>query len=345
MIPSKPLSKTKRSKIDADTAAIKQAQERKKAKDSQSVRKYYEAGGKPFVEAVRRYGRTDRGTPLNLSPWFIELLELTGDLRVHEVVISGAAQCGKTQSMNLLNSYCLVEVKLNTLTVFDQAQTRDRNVPTQFRPVIDKWIELKDYKEEIGITNNQLFQYSNAKGFFRHANSSKATAQRSGLAAAGSSVVSLTADILFTDERSQFAPGTADPLPRRLDASQLASKPQRHYGTKGSGLGVEVLIDQCQYDFYPAFVCDGCNKESILHPLGCLLKPVKKTVNGKEKEVYFSESGRPLSWWAFDQNRPIETAYLACPLCGHPIRDEQRRDAYFVCQKTGINLRDFLDGI
>lgn len=345
MIPSKPLSKTKRSKIEADTAAIKQAQERKKAKDSQSVRKYYEAGGKLFVEAVRKYGRTERGQEIRLTDWYAEYLELLGDYRVHEVVISGCSQIGKSLAVNLLLCYSLCCVKLNVLSVFDKAKTLERNVPLQFRPLVTRWIERMGEHIPIGKESNSLFQYGAASAIFSYVSTSRPTAQRQGLATAGSAVVSVTADLLITDERSQFPPGTADPLPRRLDASSLPSKPQRHAGTPGSGSGTESLIEQCKYNFYPFCYCDKCGALTSLHPLGALLRPIKKMINGKEKEVYFSESGRPLFWFRTSEEHPIETAYVGCQSCLQPLSDEARINAHFRCLNSNITLREFLDSV
>lgn len=345
IILQKPLSQTRRNKITQSTALYKQAIERKKSSKALGVRDIYDAGGKAFVEAVRKYGRTESGTPIKLTHWYSELLELIGDLRVHEIYISGCAQAGKTLSVNTLLCYCLTVLRLRTITFFDQQRTRDRNVVLQFKPLIDRWVQKLELEDYVSSNSSTIFKIGNNQGVFSFANTSRSTTAREGLAVVSSAAAGVTADVLFTDERSQFLPGTAAVLPRRLDASQLPSKPQRHSGTSGGGQGIEKDIAQCDYQFYPHVVCRHCQKTIALHPKGCLIRPVKQLKNGKEIEVYFGESGRPLKWMCKDESNPIATAYIGCSECLNEIPTEDRENAFYQCMKTGIKLRDFLDSI
>lgn len=339
----KPLSLSKATKVSKATAQYKQALAKKKTgKAGLSVREIYEQGGKPFVDAVRKYGRTERNLPLKLPPWYLEHLELIGDLRINEVYVSGIAQAGKTLSANLLLCFCLAYCRLNAVTFFDQQRTRDRNVPLQFKPLIEQWVKQMGIENEVVSSSNTIYKIGNASGVFSYANTSRATTSRQGLAAVGSAAAGVTGDILFTDERSQFLPGTSDTLPRRLDASQLPSKPQRHFGTKGAGAGVERYIAQCDYQFFPHYKCPHCGLEQALDPLGCLIKPVTRTIRGKPVLCFFSESGRPQDWFHHDPNDAVRTAYFGCRKCGTEIPEQSRAEAYLVCKKTGMRFRDFI---
>jgi hypothetical protein len=287
-----------------------------------------------------------------MTPWFCELLELLGDFRVPHTVTTGCAQLGKTQSHTLLIVDTIVHGKLNAGWFYASRDNRDLNVPEQFYPVVTEWLDrlARDTKEVlIGEKDRQSssrYQVDGTTAIFSYANTSKATPQRQGLAAAGGGAVSFTANVLFYEERSQWFSGTADPLIRRLDASLIPTRPIRELGTPGSGLGIEVEVNRSHYHFYPHYTCDRCGETHPLDPKGCILRKFRrKDPSGKEVEAYLSESGRPVQWWYRDENDAVETAYIACLNCGHPIRDEQRDQARFQCRRSGVTLRSFLDDL
>ncbi len=341
----RPLSRSKLSKVAKVSEQYKTAIAKQQSVTKVDLAEIYKQGGKPFVEAVRRHGVNERGIPIKLTRWYSELLELIGDLRVHEIYVSGCAQAGKTLSINSFLCYCITVLRLSTITFFDQQRTRDRNVPLQFKPLIDKWVQNLDLGSQVISNSNTIFKIGSNQGVFSFANTARTTTAREGLAVVSSAAAGVTADILFTDERSQFLPGTAATLPRRLDASQLPSKPQRNSGTPGAGKGIEESMSKCDYQFYPHITCRHCGLEQPLHPCGCLIRPVTQYKSGKPIEVYFGESGRPLKWMCHDDNDPIKTAYFGCRECLEEIPTEDRQNAYYKCTKTGILLRDFLDGI
>ena len=57
-------------------------------------------GGKPFVDRVKRYGRTEDGTPLQFDPWLEEFLELIGDFRVGHTITIACSQLSKAQPVD-----------------------------------------------------------------------------------------------------------------------------------------------------------------------------------------------------------------------------------------------------
>jgi hypothetical protein len=69
------------------------------------------------------------------------------------------------------------------------------------------------------------------------------------------------------------------------------------------------------------------------------------------------EDGRPIvvrgangqlqhGWHHYDPQRPIESAYYACPHCYEAISWERRvKESYFTCKKSGVKLRSFLNGL
>jgi hypothetical protein len=165
-----------------------------------------------------------------------------------------------------------------------------------------------------------------------------------GIASAGSAVVSFQADFAVLEERSQFAPGSADAIPRRLDASVLSNKPRRELGTPGGGLGIENEIASAEFVFYPHYQCPHCGEIKPLDAKGCLLKKFPRTdVLGKTIEDYLSESGRPVQWYFKEENEPVKTAFIVCSVCGEELPDETRFQSWFQCLKTGMKCEDFIN--
>ncbi len=294
----------------------------------------YEQGGKPFVEAVQKWGVNERGDSLTLLPWHKEYAELIGDMRVAEVLTSGAAQVGKSLMHTLLLCYCITEGGLSTIWAYDQERSLNIQVPSNFRPVIKAWLKTRGIQTKLGegTQNNTIFQVKGATAQFVYVSTSRLRETEEGKAAAGSVAVGVSRDILFKEERSQYPPGAGDPLNRRLDAGRLPSRPIRELGTPASGNGIEAEIANADYHFYPHYRCPSCGEELPLHPKGCLLKPLNKK--------YLSPSGRPLDW--FSKNGE---AYFGCSDCSKSICDTVRTQAWFRCLKTGVDLRSFLDSL
>lgn len=201
----------------------------------------------------------------------------------------------------------------------------------------------------------QLFQYNGADAQFTYVSTSEMK-DGNGKAAAGGIAVGVSRDILFKEERSQYAPGAGDPLNRRLDAGRLPSRPTRELGTPGAGQGIEAEIEKADYHFYPHYKCPECSIEAPLNPKGCLLKPSQRVTNGKEVEVYLSEAGRPIAknlpdgtmeayWHHHDRRDPIKSAYFGCSRCGCELSLEVRSSAWYQCLKTGARLRGYLDSL
>ena len=335
---------------------------------SRFVARAYELGGRELVAAAKRYGRTDRGQALEWPRWFEELMLGIGDFRLPHTLTTGPSQCGKTLAHNLLNVYCVTEGRLNTFTVYDMERTLNRNVPLQFKPTLSRWmsaagltVQPQAKANRTGLQsgrsqNNTLVQVNDGNAMFGFASTSSGS-RSDRTAAAGSSVISVTGDILLMDERSKFAPGSAGPLVRRLDASVLPTRPIRETGTPGGGQGIEAVIRTADYHFYPHYHCPHCGVEKPLDPKGCLLKPMEMLDPAGNPVVrYLSESGRPIAkthsdgsmtayWHHRDPYNAIATAYFGCSQCGRELPLEARLSAWFQCLKTGTRLIDLLGSL
>lgn len=296
----------------------------------QFVADCYLYGGKKFVDAIKMYGVNEREEKLNLLPWNLEYAELIGDFRVAETLTSGCAQVGKTLTHTLLICYCLTEGRINVLWSYDKQVSRDVQVPSNFRPVIEYWMKSRGVKNlSNDAKNNSIYQFNGATVQFVYVSTSKVKTDNSGKAAADGIAVGVSRDLLVEEERSQYPPGASDPLKRRLDAGRLPSRPVRQLGTPGSGNGIEAEVERADYIFYPHYHCPICGKSAVMHPKGCLLRG-----------EFLSATGRPIDWF-HDENG----AFFGCSHCGAKLSDKTRSQTWFRCTITGIDLREFLDSL
>lgn len=302
-------------------------------------------GALDFVEDIKKYGTNDKGEPLTIRPWFEEYCRLIADVRIGTTYTSGSAQVGKTLAHTLLVCWLSANARLNTIYAYAQERTLNRCVPLQFRPVMESWLKRSriSLKNNEGTRSNTLYQVNGGTNIFTYVSTNKGESKAGG-ATAGSSVVSVSADIAFLEERSQYPAGADAPVERRLDAGRLKTHPIRQLGTPGHGRGIEEEIEKADYVFYPHCTCNGCSRLVELNPKGTMLKAFDRTLpTGETEKAFLSESGRPIKWYYKDENDPIHSAYFACPDCETEITKEQRLDSRFYCVKSGVALTEFLD--
>ena len=312
----------------------------------------YREGGKLFLSQVKLYGCNEKREDLRIDPWYEEALLLIGDLRISHALTTGCAQIGKTLSHTLLMCWLISQGKINAGWFYATQSSMDLNVPEQFRPVVEEWvnrIEIATGKKIASPSDRQLtsrWQVGGSTAIFSYVSTTKTTASRSGLARAGGAAVSFTANLLIYEERSQWPVGCADPLPRRLDASCLPSKPIRELGTPGGGSGIEAELKLADYHFYPHYTCAKCGSTLPLDPKGCLIQAiVRRNALGQEEKGYLSESGRPAKWFHAHENEAVDSAYIGCSRCGHPIPESDRVNAWMQCLRSGITAKEFIKSL
>lgn len=301
-------------------------------------------GAIDFVKVVEEFGTNEKGEKLRIRNWNREYLRLIADVRVAHTVTSGAAQVGKTLAHTLLHCYVVANGSLNSIWAYSQERVLHRLVPLQFRPIMQNWLKTQgiNLKKSEGSQNNLLYSINGGNALFTYV--STGASASSGQASAGSAVVSVSADIAFLEERSQYPAGAASPVERRLDAGRLANHPIRELGTPGSGQGIEASLKKCDRNFYPALICKECEKLTFLHPYGALLLPVDRVNTAGEKvSSYLSDSLRPVDWLHKDKQNPTESAYIGCQHCRAEISQEERAESFFACLNTGERLTEFLD--
>jgi len=304
---------------------------------------------KDFLERLEKFGCTELpDDKLILYPWVKEFVRGVSDLRTYHVLTTGNAQCGKSLINTLFMVDFLVFVNLSTLWFYPTKTQVDSLVPGMFGKVVRSYVEnIENYftqknnkpftlYKKTDRTSNSNFQVRGANAYFRYASTSGKdhTTQRKGLATVGGSASSISANILFIDERSQILPDAVGTLFRRLDAARLPGGLIREIGTPGSGLGIESVVETSNYHFYPHVICNHCTHLIKLSPKGCLLNEV-------EEDKYLSITGRPVNWFHKDKDNPVNSAYFGCSNCGTEITEEERLNAHFRCLRTGISYAEY----
>lgn len=310
-------------------------------------------GGKPFVERLQRYGRTDQGYKLILKPWYLESLEAVGDWRIPYVAVTGAAQTGKSLSAQLAFTDLAIHGRMPIGYVYADGKSLDKYVAQQFRPIANYWADAVEEQHDIVIRKrtdkqtNDPYQIGGVSFNFTLASTSKETNQTEGKSIISSSGASYTAAALGGDERSRWPHG-AD-FSARTGASPIASRPNRDIGTYAGGNGISIFVNTCDRIFTQHYTCQKCGHYGPLSPKGCLLTRETITDNyGRKVQSYFTDEGRPIDrgWWFLDDKDPVKTAIIACSECGTEIPHDQRvNHSHMACRVTGETLRHYLDNI
>lgn len=297
------------------------------------------SGGRGFVERCKLYGVNEKGQPLRFYVWFEELLELIGDLRIKHTLTTGNAQLCKTLSHTLLLVDSLIIYRQNMGWFYASRDAMSLNVREQFLPIAQEYSKRFSKANGVNIIRdddrklNNRYQINGATAMFSFiSTSAKSSPQREGLANVGGAAASAQMNMLFIEERSQSRPESAAVLPRRLDASSIATKPIRELGTPGKGLGIEYEINNADYHFYPHIKCPSCESTIPLDAKGCVLKPYLDDLG---RTRYLDNNGRPKYY--FDGVR--------CSVCEEEITKEVRLNAWMQCLNTGITARELLDSL
>jgi len=314
-----------------------------------------------FVEAVLKHAKNEKEKPIRVNGWFRQYLRFLGDFRIATKAIPGCQQSGKSLGCSLLLSFCAIELGLVMLYTYDSQGARDTQVKRNLQPILSQWENSRFIEKRRNLSDNLEIWESQSGGIVQFLYSSvnsasKNVASRKGLANAGGKNVGYQADGLIDEERSQSPPGARDPFKRRTVESTLKPHPPHVIlGTPGGGLGIEYELQKIEHHFAPYYDCPECGVRKPLHPKGCLLKPVMKTVAGEEVDTWFTESGKPIEWFYHDQSRPEATAYVGCSECGHELDEEIRTNAIYrecrfdiglnIVQDIDRSLDEFLDSL
>ena len=354
-------------KLKAERDAKRAATGRQLQQQKDAIARCYEVGGADFLERVRRYGCTYKpDTELQLTPVFKELLLIIGDFRIADIYTTGPAQCGKTLAHVLLVADTVICLRLDTGWFYHREKSLDENVPEQFRPVADRYCDRVERATQTRIRRkgdrriNKRMQYGGYTAIFSFASTSRPSPKRTNKAAVDSAGVSFSPNLLINEERSQWPDGID--FSARLEASAFVTRPKRDLGTPGGGGGIEAGMVNLDRYFYPHYQCPSCGAIAPLDPKGCLLRPMKRrTAAGQVVTDYLTESGRPIEkseyaqgpgagetgagWWHTDPLRAVETAYIGCSQCGHPLPEDLRINAHLHCKQTGQTALDYLEAI
>lgn len=243
-----------------------------------------------------------------------------------------------------MNAWMSQRAGVRTLWAFPKARMMELLVPKQHRSLLTNWAKVSGITKFTRnmLQSNSQFDVGIAAATFTHVNSNEGGSG----AAAGTSVVAVTADVVFAEEASQSSHTDILPLYRRVDASRVSTRPTRWLGTPSGGGGIEAKIADAEYEFWPHAECQCCGQMASLHPLGALLtSKQERAEDGTLITKWAHEDGTPVGWFCYDQEDPINTAFVGCVHCGNEIPDRARYEATFICIKTGVSVETFLSRV
>lgn len=296
-----------------------------------------------FNQWVINYARTEKDIKVIAEPWVEQWNLVNGDLRLNEVVISGAAQVFKSLGSYLLAYYATEKGYLNGLYCFAKASIRDKIVGSTVKPI---W-RNNNYVTPNALTpvieNNKQYQtegYTLYTSFVNNPTASDSVEVPVELA-------SISVDFMMLDEYQNYKPELAAVLRDRQNNSALESRPVRKISTPGAaGTGIEVELNECSHLFEAHVVCQHCGKLASLNPYDCFLKPVMLPgADGEERLTYFDDEMRVQDWNYHDPEDKINTAYLACHHCHEPIEQSHLRTALLYDRKTKKSVEDLIDEV
>ena len=297
-----------------------------------------------FPEALSTIARSDRGEQIRMNNSLEEYALVISNLKIHETYTSGSCQNSKSLFHTLLHIYLVVHLGYNSMWVYSQKSVLNKIVKIQFKPMVKYWLaSIGMAQSGTDSKSDELFTFNGANAIFTYSSTSS---NNNGQTATGNAMVSFSGDIGFFEERSQWKPGSDAGAYRRLDESRVDTKPVRQIGTHGAaGSGIDEAGRDATYRLEPHCICEHCDTEIVLNPLGTLLKETQLTKpNGKVVSSYFAANGRPVKWFYHDEYDKEKSAYFGCPHCEGEISNHRRvKESYFKCVNTGLTAREILE--
>lgn len=305
------------------------------------------AKGEIYQEIAKDWSnaRNEREEEITLTPIFQEYLRLLLDYRINTVICGGCAQIGKSLFAIIAYSYTTCKLGYNALFLFPQQQALERLVPLNHRPIVENWEKTLYTGCKRNIITNLKTIKSLSGAAVMYSYSVHKTQANEG-AAASTAIVSVSTDVLYVDEVSQYPKGAIEMAFRRLDASRIPSQPIRLLGTAGNGGGIEKFIREADLQFYPSVICNNCHNVAFLDPYGALLKSVESIGSNNETiKVYLSTTGRPIKWHGKNgqDSNTTNDIQICCPTCSSPISDAQIEQSSFRERRSHQTLTNYLN--
>jgi hypothetical protein len=328
-----------------------------KARD-QGIAKWYQEGGDYFLQWARQHYRRWTGEPLQWNePWLEEMSLLMGNPWVETIIAQKAAQMGYTELCVALIAFILAEVRVSCAFGVEQASKLRDIVAPRVQPAFDYTkpiVELKkarklNTKREDTDTKDRKITVGGVPCTFFYVSTAAAKNTKEGERQASSAVSSYEAFVNFVDEVELYPEGVIDVLRQRQNACTMLSKIMRMGSTPGAEGGtVDTLVKTAKYDFRWFVKCPHCDTDQPISPFGNFLIGKIITIDDITEERFVDVIGKPYDWFAHDkssQESAIATAFVGCSHCKQELVQEIRFNGRYKCQKSGIELKDFLEQI
>jgi hypothetical protein len=296
-----------------------------------------------FALWVRNVAKTEKDTKVLVEPWVDDWNKINGDLRLNDVVISGAAQVYKSLGSYLLNFYITEYGNLNTLYTFAKSKIRDKIVASTVTPFRIANRQLLPQPEKLITENNQVYKTRSYTSYYSFVVQNGAATD----VAVPAELQSISVDVMLLDEYSQYNPKIAAVLKSRQANSLLESRPVRYVSTPGkAGTTIDILLNRCSKTFSAFVKCPHCGQNASLHPEHCFLKKATITDDsGDEVESFFDSELRVLDWYHSNPDDRINSAYLSCQHCGGELPDKLYEKAFLLEKDSQMSVDEFIDEV
>lgn len=312
------------------------------------TQKWYEFGGRLYIDWVKKFYRTYTGSHLSFEEAFVEEIYLLfGNPWFERVVFEKAAQMGFTECTIAFTTFALAHLHIALGIGFETNAKANEMVGLRIQPSFDFCPVIQELSQErrgvmgrgdvdnksaltvAGVTAN--FFYGKLPGNSGSLDERQAPPKLS----------SFTAQMILGDEYELWSKKVLDIVEKRMQASTLPTKPMRYGSTPGAEGGlVDTDVRMAQYLFQWHITCPHCQTNQFLDAFGNFLKAVEAEVEGQIESVYIDPTGRPHSWFHHDPTRAKDTAYIGCsnPECGKELPRSAIESGHFRCRKHDISL-------
>lgn len=235
-----------------------------------------------LVKAIRRFGRTEQGEPVDLSGWYGDYCSIVGREGAVTTAVSGCSQVGKSLA-GILWGCQMAQRGYRMLYVLPTLTAMQRNLKVQVAPIARHWA--------IPTIGYQSWSCGKGALIFGYTSTSARAGMGDGLAEASGSMSALSVDGVIADELSQMTPEELAPVIRRMDNGRIESRPWLGIGTKGGGRGIERIMNGIDTQLWPLQDCQSCKKPFRLNPRECFI--LKTSEVGWIEEYSQDAAGNP----------------------------------------------------
>jgi hypothetical protein len=330
-----------------------------------AIARWYKKGGKLLVRWTKKHYRMHDGELLEWrEPYLEEFFLAIGNPWFEIVFVEKAAQVGFTEALIAFTVFYLAYLRLPFALGFEEQKKLQQMVGKRVQPALDNCEvvqQLSHTKRKItkrqDADNKELITVAGVPLSLFYAGTKQTQKKKNDQGyQAPPSLRSYTAYGTAGDEWGLWQEGIIYIAMARMARSPLPTKPFRAGSTPAyEGGPADIEMRGAKHLFQWRCTCPHCGHEQFIDPFGNFLRPVMVEEGEVVEEMFVDKIGRPLSWFHHsinpegiqdadlegkDKEAAIESAYVGCQSCSKELTLEMISTGTFICQNTGITLRE-----